>query len=335
MQTAIPADLERLLAAVVEPAADAESCRVGDPTVSTGAPAVRLLDLLPSHLRPAPLATFAEEEYRGRGIVGFRMPPLMLPGDAASCKTQREFRAALLPAIRAWLTEELPRQAKAAMLHWHAPLLERATPTLCGWDVPGSSSDAEINRGAWPGARLYQLADETQKAGIQWPWVPADYYDRFNACAMWAADVCEKFLTGSDFVYAPAAAALDFLRVDRLEDGRTLLDLWNWPSQQGCEVLTPHGEGGSRFGPLRDAPPLPEDESESESESETEAQGEEAAEDDTDWGGELTLYMKKSDEGDVWLRVSGTLTIPLWVVGAVGGLLLSYLWVVGFLVGRR
>jgi len=238
-----------------------------------------LLELL-----PAPVDTSAEE-YRGRGIGGFRMP-------SQEGKTQREFRAALLPEIRRWLTEELPRQAKAASLV-----------------LGGESQVAEIAEGTWPGARLFQLTVATEKAGIQWPWPSADFNDRYYACALWAADVCEKFLTGSCFIYAPAAAALDFLRVDRLEDGQTLLDLWNW----------------TRFGPLRDAPPLSESESEEGSEEE----------EDAEWGGELSFSLGKSDEGEMLVRMEGSLTVPVWVVAAVGGVVLTYLWMVGYLLGRR
>jgi hypothetical protein len=254
-----------------------------------------MVDLLPPHLRPSPLDVRAEE-YRGRGIVGFHVPP-------TEGKTQREFRAALLPAIRAWLTEELPSQAKLASLD-------------CGVET------TDLIDGSWPGARLYRLTEETEEG--KWPRPPADYGERYYACALWAADVCEKFLTESGFVYAPEAAALDFLRVDRLEDGQTLMDLWNW----------------SRFGPLRDAPPLPdeshagapsaasatgaEDEEEEEEESEAEEEEEE-----NDGDGLLGVDL------EVVLAKSYTLTLPGWTWAAVAGWLLTYLWMVGFLVGGR
>jgi hypothetical protein len=144
--------------------------------------------------------------------------------------------------------------------------------------------------------------------------------------------VCETFLTESGFVYAPEAVALDFLRVDRLPDGRTLMDLWNW----------------SRFGPLAAAPPLPDEddlaapaavnprqrddedevaeEEASESESEEESE-EEAAVDDG--AGLLGVDL------EVVLAKSYTVSFPGWVWAGLAGWLMTYLWMVGFLVGRR
>jgi hypothetical protein len=260
-----------------------------------GAP-LTLRDLLPAHLRPPPLVVRAEEVFRGRGIVGFRMP-------SQEGKTQREFRAALLPAIRNWLTEELPRQAKRA------------------WIENGDVSDADIGDGSWPGGRLYRLTEETEETRVKWPWVPADYNDRYYACALWAADVCEKFLTGSGFVYAQEVGALDFLRVDRLADGQTLMDLWNW----------------SRFGPLRAAPPLP-DESHACAPSAASATD---AEDDMAAPAAVNPRQREAGAGLLGMALGDilakryTLTFPGWMGAALAGGLLTYLWMVGFLVGGR
>lgn len=272
------------------------------------APVRSLADLLPAHLRPAPLVVRAEKPVRGQGIVGFSEP-------SKEGKTQREFRAALLPAIRAWLTESLPRQAREAALDW---------------DIDTLAGKTDIVRGVWPGARLYHLTEATDgsrfgshsTAGIRWPWAPADYSDRYYACALWAADVCEKFLTGSGRVDEDQERmALRFLTVDTLPDGRTLMDLWNW----------------SRFGPLAAAPPLPDDEDDlaapaavnPRQRDDEDDDAEEESEDEDDGAGLLGVDL------EVVLAKHYTVSFPGWLWAGLAGWLLTYLWMVGFLIGRR
>jgi hypothetical protein len=150
--------------------------------------------------------------------------------------------------------------------------------------------------------------------------------------------VCERILQGDPSIAGDATLLepLRFLTVDTLPDGRTLLDLWNW----------------SRFGPLAAAPPLPDDEddlaapatvnprqrddeaeeaseSESESESDVEVEDEDEDEDEDDGAGLLGVDL------EVVLAKRYTVSFPGWLWAGLAGWLLTYLWMVGFLIGRR
>ena len=251
--------------------------RAGERCSAYTGPVASLMGLLPVHLRPAPLVVSAEV-YRGRGIVGFREPD-------QEGKTQREFRAALLPAIRTWLTKELPRQAKQAALDW---------------DIDGPAGAVDIAWGGWPAGRLYKLTAKKEGGRLS----PLDYY----ACALWAADVCEKFLTSQPLCPLELEATA-FLQVDKLEGGRTLMDLWNW----------------SRFGPLAAAPPLSDEDDLVDPAAVNPMQCEytEAAEEEEE--------ATDVDLGYV-LAKSYTVSLPGWLWAAFVGWLLTYMWMVGYLV---
>jgi hypothetical protein len=101
--------------------------------------------------------------------------------------------------------------------------------------------EGAVMTGMWPAARLCLLVEALGDGGRRQ--VPEELY---HAAAVYAEGVCQAYLVeGVEPDCAAEELAVGFVTVDRLPDGRTILDCWNAPST---------------FEPLRNAEPLQQEE---------------------------------------------------------------------------
>jgi hypothetical protein len=138
--------------------------------------------------------------------------------------TMRERQTHILSELRHWLS---------GRIQVHARDVE-----LCDYDQ--LTLRESVDAGRWPAARLAALV----AGGVGS--FRRDPAERYHEAAMWAANVCARYLLDS---VEPADTmeqmAIGFVTTDELPDGRTIQDLWDAPSV---------------FEPLRSAEPLSLDE---------------------------------------------------------------------------
>jgi hypothetical protein len=102
--------------------------------------------------------------------------------------------------------------------------------------------EGAVMTGLWPAARLHLLVEALGDAdGTSSRQVPEELY---HAAAVFAEGVCRGYFAGEEPCGRAEELAVGFVTVDRLPDGRTILDCWNAPST---------------FEPLRAAAPLREE----------------------------------------------------------------------------
>jgi hypothetical protein len=134
--------------------------------------------------------------------------------------TMRERQTHVLSELRHWLS---------GRIQVHARDVE-----LCDYDQ--LTLKDSVDAGRWPAARLAALV----AGGVGT--FRRDPAERYHEAAMWAANVCARYLLDS---VEPADTmeqmAIGFVTTDELPDGRTIQDLWDAPSV---------------FEPLREAGPL-------------------------------------------------------------------------------
>jgi hypothetical protein len=140
--------------------------------------------------------------------------------------TLRERETYILDELHRWLDGRIQVHAREAGVACTREELEGAVMT-----------------GMWPAARLCLLVEELggdRADGSRQ--VPEELY---HAAAVFAEGVCQAYLVeGVEPDCAAEELAVGFVTVDRLPDGRTILDCWNAPSV---------------FEPLRNATPLREE----------------------------------------------------------------------------
>jgi hypothetical protein len=227
-----------------------------------------------------------ERTHRGKGIL--------------ACDFIKPDPELTLAERRAFLLEELD--------HW-------LTGDICGAADEISMSEKKddltpyLVDGTWPAARMAAL---TQMLSVSNTTSPP-----------FALRLCKDFLEGRGLDWTDAASllAVGFVTVDTLPSGKTIRDLWNQ----------------SPFEPLRSALPLsPQDEDEDEEEEEEE--DEEYC--DSNCDSDCDCYGDEEEEVDIihhvgpsiddkittFLTTDYTVTVPGWLVVAVGSLFTVYMW---------
>lgn len=223
------------------------------------------------------------DSHRGRGILAgdFIKPDPTAP--------QQERRAHILRELEHWLVTSMRLQTHAREVEYNC------LPNL----------EDEVATGTWPAARLCLVADRGNFGRI------ADPTERYHTAATWAYWVCYNYLTdGTPSASANEELALGFITTDRLADGATIEDLWNWSPTHRLRCDTQ--SVGYHTDNLRYAPPLPDSDSEDEHPT---ADEEEEDEIETD------VCLQR-------VRIEG----PIWAFAAIALAITFYLWLVAFLI---
>jgi len=207
--------------------------------------------------------------------------------------TLAERRAYLLEELDHWLTGDICQDADELSM---AKKQDELAPYLVD--------------GAWPAARmavLVQLLSVSTKVDTTAP--------------SFAVQVCTDFLKEGkiDWTDGPSLLAVGFVTVDKLPSGKTIRDLWEQ----------------SPFAALRSALPLsPQDEDEDEDEycdsncdSDCDCYGVDEEEEEEE---EVDIIHRVGpsldDKINTFLTTDYTVTVPGWLVVAVGSLFTMYMW---------
>lgn len=245
--------------------------------------------------RPARLVIPTLADHRGAGI---------LPGDWIKpdpAMTRQETRRYVIAETLRWLTGRLCVHAAQV-----------------GVEISGVGEVlAEVAAGSWPAARLHLIV-WAMEIGKEFP-LPRDPTERYVYAGRWAAEVCARILREeSEPRGALETMAAEFIRVDQLPGGGVIADFWNY----------------SPFEALRAAPPLSDP-------PEAPAEDEEGPQPVVNTESLEDRIQRAEDhlfrgEATVRLEYGGlTLTkkIPVWVLYAIAGVVVVYLWSVAALLG--